>query len=287
MKAAAATAESCIRAPTSSVVDPRRRAVSDGAVDRSSARTARRRACRTRPRRSAGRSRSGRTRGLARDRGKARPRRSSSNRTLMRRPGSMPEISQARPRQRPSRLMKSLGVQDGVELLAHGRIDVGDVAVECRPQRARAEQAREGLAEPRLQRAREVQTAMQECRQLGGGVGMPVTEEPAGQDGLAQRPARLGCSRALSSAVAEGPAIVLRQPWCRRSRPARRALQVVGCSGHLRDAGDHPQTRGQLLDLEPRPQVGDGVVGARLAGNLLHLDLRFGNGNLAFISWPA
>ena len=82
---------------------------------------------------------------------------------------------------------KSRGVQHGVELLAHGRIDVGDVAVECRPQRASAaEQAREGLAKPRLQRARDVQAAMQERRQLGGGVGMPVAEEPAGQDRLAQ-----------------------------------------------------------------------------------------------------
>ena len=82
---------------------------------------------------------------------------------------------------------KSLGVQHGVELLAHGGIDVGDVAVECRAQRsARAEKAREGLAEPRLQRAHEVQTAMQECRQLGGGVGMLVAEEPAGQHRLAQ-----------------------------------------------------------------------------------------------------
>ena len=92
---------------------------------------------------------------------------------------------------------KSLGVQHGVELLAHGRIDIGDVAVKCRPQRSRAEKTREGFAKPRLQRAREVQAAMQECRQLGGGVGMPVTEEPAGQDRLPQRPARLGCLRAL------------------------------------------------------------------------------------------
>ena len=38
---------------------------------------------------------------------------------------------------------------------------------------------------------------MQERRQLGGGVGMPVTEELAGQDLIPQGPARLGRRRAL------------------------------------------------------------------------------------------
>src|SRR5262245_44573981 len=43
--------------------------------------------------------------------------------------------------------------------------------------------------------------------------------------------------------------------------------------GHLRDARHHPQRGGQLFHLQPRPQVRDRVIGARLAGNLPHRDL--------------
>ena len=48
------------------------------------------------------------------------------------------------------------------------------------------------------------------------------------------------------------------------------------------DAGHHPQRRGQLFQLQPGPQQGDRVVGARLAGNLLDLDFASRSGYLAF-----
>ncbi|HEX9524740.1 MAG TPA: hypothetical protein VF949_17305 [Reyranella sp.] len=88
-------------------------------------------------------------------------------------------------------------MQHGVELLAHGRIDIGDVAVKCGPQCAGGEEAGKGLAKPRLQRARGIEAAVQERRQFGGCAGVPLAEEPAGQDRIPQGPTRFGCRRAL------------------------------------------------------------------------------------------
>ena len=81
----------------------------------------------------------------------------------------MPEISQARPRQRPSRLRNRGRVQHGVELLAHGGIDIGDVAVKRRPQRPPAAR-RPARASPNhaCSALHGVETAVQERRQFGG-----------------------------------------------------------------------------------------------------------------------
>ena len=81
---------------------------------------------------------------------------------------------------------KSRGVQHGVELLAHGRIDLGDVAVKRRPQRACDEETREGPRQTTPAARSRVEAAMQERRQFGGRAGVPFTEEPAGQDQLPQ-----------------------------------------------------------------------------------------------------
>ncbi|HMJ99197.1 MAG TPA: hypothetical protein VK552_07775 [Reyranella sp.] len=88
-------------------------------------------------------------------------------------------------------------MQHGIELLAHGRIDFGDVAVERRPQSAGGEETTKGLAKPRLQRARRIEAAVQERRQFCGWASVPLTEEAAGQDRLPQGPTRFDRRRAL------------------------------------------------------------------------------------------
>ena len=115
----------------------------------------------------------------------------------------MPEINQARPApaslQRPEALM----VEHGIELVAQGGVDVGDVAVECRtqPVSTRRQQAGNGLAEPRFQRFTEAQLAVEEGRKLAGDVVVLLAEELASQHLLAQRPTLLrrlrrgGCNR--------------------------------------------------------------------------------------------
>ena len=140
----------------------------------------------------------------------------------------MPEISQARPRQRPSRLRNrwACSTASSCSLMA------ASISAMSRSRAARnasgAEQTREGVAKPRLQRARGVQTAMQECRQLGGGLGMPVTEEPAGQDRLTQRPRSPGLpARSVRAQSRRGLLSSLRQPWCRRSRPVTAGASQV------------------------------------------------------------
>ena len=77
-------------------------------------------------------------------------------------------------------------------------------------------------------------------------------------------------------------------PFSARSRPAcaKRATDSGYCwhpSFDRGNAGHHAQRGGQLLQLQPRPQVGDGVVGARLAGDLLHLDLGLAQRD----TWPS
>src|SRR5262245_57465702 len=47
----------------------------------------------------------------------------------------------------------------------------------------------------------------------------------------------------------------------------------VASGGQRRNAGHHSQRRGQFLELQPRPQICNCVVGAGLAGNLLNLTL--------------
>ena len=113
--------------------------------------------------------------------------------------------------QRPEARM----VEHGVELIAQGGVDVGDVAVECRaqPVSSRRQQAGQRLAEPRFQRFAEAQPAVEEGCELAGGVGCACwPKKLASQHRLAQGPTLL---RRLRRA---GAAIVASSPMVCRSR---------------------------------------------------------------------
>ena len=117
-------------------------------------------------------------------------------------------------------------MEHGVELIAQGGVDVGDVAVECcaQPVSSRRQQAGHRLAEPRFQRFTEAQVAVEEGRQLGRGLALPLAEE---------RPAST-CSRRgrrCCGACAVGAAIVASSPMVCRSRPSWRRVPGQRGSG--------------------------------------------------------
>ncbi len=79
-------------------------------------------------------------------------------------------------------------VQQGVELVADGGVDLGDIPVERRtqPVAAPGQQPGQGFAEPGLQRLPEVRLAMKESGEIAADAGMLLGEEPAGQHVLTQ-----------------------------------------------------------------------------------------------------
>ena len=118
-------------------------------------------------------------------------------------------------------------MEHGVELIAQGGVDVGDVAVECRaqPVSSRRQQAGHRLAEPRFQRFTEAQLAVEEGCQLGRRRSPACwpKKRPSSTD------SRRG--RRCCGACAVGAAIVASSPMVCRSRPSWRRVPDQRGSG--------------------------------------------------------
>ena len=211
-------------------------------------------------------------------------------------------------------------VEDGVDLAVEQRVDPGDVAAE----QARHLGLGRGPRRPRRGPASGTGPARGTLRR---GTGRAPIRSPVAGPGGAAGPRRAGRVRRLAASADEGgrPAAVVGPRWFLRlgdgspgpsparwgdskaidsrsdaarappgaasaSVPARAARPGPGpgSAARLGDARHHPQRGGQLLELEPRPQVGDRRCRSPACrGSPGPRSWPRASGYLAFISWPA
>ncbi len=176
-------------------------------------------------------------------------------------------------------------MQDGVEPFAEQRIDLGDVAIERGPQGTGAEQAGKSVAEPGAQGVRGIEPTVEEAASCAA-VRMAVAEVSASQAAsrnwqAERRLARQGGCRRLRL---QAPPLSSHHFRHASADPAPPGLAGAGRQAAGGSAPD--QARFGMLATMRRLvvsssicsqglQVGNGIVGAGLARDLLHLDPRF------------